>query len=86
MKGGPSCKGCSDSYKVTEQQIARVLSSPMFQSEQSVPDDIYERRLKACDACPALLNGTTCSVCGCIVQISAKLKNRECPKPGDRRW
>ncbi|WP_233532223.1 DUF6171 family protein [Paenibacillus alkalitolerans] len=82
-----SCKGCSETYKVTDSQISRILSSSMFQSEQHcVPDDIYDQRLQACMTCPSLQFGTTCSVCGCIVQIRAKLKDRDCPKPGENRW
>ncbi|WP_312029482.1 DUF6171 family protein [Paenibacillus sedimenti] len=59
----------------------------MFQSvEHCVTDSVYQQRLLACTACPKLLNGTTCSICGCIVRIAAKLKERSCPKPSDNRW
>ncbi|GGF97942.1 DUF6171 family protein [Paenibacillus abyssi] len=87
MKDNRSCKGCDDSYRVMEEQISRMLLSPMFQSpERCVPEPVYEKRLEACMDCPNLLEGTTCSLCGCIVRITAKLKERSCPKPGDNRW
>ncbi|MEK5165631.1 DUF6171 family protein [Paenibacillus sp. FSL R5-0527] len=80
------CKGCREEYKVTEAQIARILASPMFAAEHCVPDEVYEQRLKACGACPKFENGTTCRVCGCIVPVVAKLKERACPMPGGGRW
>ncbi|MFD1955614.1 DUF6171 family protein [Paenibacillus thailandensis] len=81
------CKGCRDDYRVTDEQISRILQAPMFRSpEHSVSDDVYERRLAACGACDKLMNGTTCTVCGCIVQVAAKLKERSCPRPGGDRW
>lgn len=87
MKDVRECKGCRDDYRVTDEQINRILQAPMFQSEEHcVGDDIYVRRLEACAGCDKLMNGTTCTLCGCIVQVAAKLKERGCPKPGDDRW
>lgn len=87
MANTRGCKGCSDSYKVTDEQIKRILAAPMFQYPISVPDDVYEERLSSCAACPKLMpDRSTCSVCGCIVQVAAKYRNRSCPSPGDRRW
>ncbi|ACX66200.1 hypothetical protein [Paenibacillus sp. Y412MC10] len=80
------CKGCHDDYRVSDEQITRVLSSPMFSSDRCVPDDEYDARLRACFACPKLQRGTTCTLCGCIVQIAAKLKDKRCPCPGQDRW
>ena len=46
------CKGCHDDYRVNEEQITRVLSSPMFTSDRRVPDGEYDARLHACFSCP----------------------------------
>lgn len=81
-----ACKGCREEYKVTEAQIARILAAPMFAAEHCVPEDIYQERLLACRSCPKLEDGTTCRVCGCIVPVVAKLKERGCPLPGGGRW
>ncbi|MFD0693029.1 DUF6171 family protein [Paenibacillus sp. GCM10027628] len=87
MDQGRLCKGCHEQYQITEEQISRILQMPMFQSaENCVSDSLYHRRLQACTACPKLLDGMTCSVCGCLVRIAAKLKERSCPKAGDNRW
>ncbi|UKS30873.1 DUF6171 family protein [Paenibacillus sp. HWE-109] len=81
-----SCKGCREEYKITEVQIDRMLSAPMFQGESCVPESVYQERLRMCGACPKLLGGTTCSFCGCIVRVAAKLKEKNCPFPGASRW
>ncbi|WP_055107353.1 DUF6171 family protein [Paenibacillus ihumii] len=81
-----SCKGCREEYKVTEEQIQRILASPAFAPERCVPDEIYAQRLELCRACPKLQGGTTCLACGCIIPVVAKLKERECPLPGQRKW
>jgi hypothetical protein len=81
-----ACKACGEEYRVTEQQIARILAAPMFSSEHAVPDELYGARLAACRGCPKLEGGVTCRVCGCIVPVVAKLKERTCPLPGGGRW
>ncbi|WP_028610224.1 DUF6171 family protein [Paenibacillus harenae] len=86
MSSNGQCKGCSDEYRVTDEQIDRILAAPMFSSGISVPDEVYERRLAQCGACPKLQFGTTCAVCGCFVRIAAKYKDRACPLPGGSRW
>ncbi|KOP67819.1 hypothetical protein AMS62_23100 [Bacillus sp. FJAT-18019] len=80
------CKGCQDGYRISDEQIHRVLASPMFSSDRCVSDDEYDTRIQVCTLCPKLLGGTTCALCGCIVQISAKLKAKRCPYPGEDHW
>ena len=58
------CKGCHDDYRVNEEQITRVLSSPMFTSDRCVPDGEYDARLHACFSCPKSQGDTTCTLCG----------------------
>jgi hypothetical protein len=58
----------------------------MFQSDACVAEPVYRERLSACMQCPKLVDGTTCAVCGCIVRVTAKLRERDCPLPGDNRW
>ncbi|NOV02070.1 DUF6171 family protein [Paenibacillus planticolens] len=82
-----ACKGCREEFKVTEAQIDRMLQAPIFQSyEACVPDSVYLERLSMCSKCPKLLSGNTCSLCGCIVRVAAKLKDKSCPYPGAAQW
>ncbi|WP_040950226.1 DUF6171 family protein [Gorillibacterium massiliense] len=81
------CKGCRDDYKVTEEQIARILAGPMFSSpDVCVSDEVYQQRLSVCRLCSKLEGGFTCRSCGCIVPVVAKLKQRGCPLPGGGLW
>ncbi|MBW5445355.1 hypothetical protein GE107_04675 [Cohnella sp. CFH 77786] len=81
-----TCKGCSADVNVSAQQIARMLKHLEDGEFERVPDDVYRTRLDACFACSSLQYGTTCSHCGCIVHIRAKLADRRCPKPGTPQW
>lgn len=69
-----------------DEYIQRVLSHPMFSSEHCVPEEVYQQRLAICQACPKLQDGISCSVCGCIIPVAAKLKARGCPLPGGGLW
>lgn len=81
-----TCKGCREEYQVTDQQIQRILSSMKLTVEQRVTDSVYEERLQICDRCTKLMNNHTCTLCGCIVPVIAKFKDKRCPYPGDNRW
>lgn len=82
------CKGCRSDYRVTDEQIRKMLSHPMFQSGSGhcVPDSVYAERLRHCFDCVQLIGGHTCKLCGCIVQVTAKLKEKSCPAPGGIGW
>ncbi|MEK5033696.1 DUF6171 family protein [Paenibacillus sp. FSL R7-0302] len=81
-----ACKGCREEYKVTEAQIARILASSMFNPGNSASDEVYAERLAICAACPKLQDGVTCTACGCIIPVVARLKARSCPLPGGGKW
>jgi len=82
------CRNCRSDAHVSEERIRAMLAAPMFAPESGlcVPDEVYEARLGQCRSCPKLIGGHTCAVCGCIVPIVAKLKDRACPEPGAPRW
>jgi hypothetical protein len=47
---------------------------------EHVSEDISQRRLEICKACPELIKMTTqCKKCGCFMQLKTKLYNAECP-------
>lgn len=71
---------------VSERQIERMLEGLERYPSECVSEDIYRERLTSCHACPSLLYGTTCSHCGCIVRVRAKLSVKHCPNPGAPAW
>lgn len=51
-----------------------------------VTDEQYAARLLVCSSCSSLMEGHTCAVCGCIVQIRAMMADRACPHADSSRW
>lgn len=86
MQTSSSCKGCSADVHVTQEQIDRMVTKLARFPDACVPDELYDRRLEACLSCPSLQYGSTCSHCGCIVQVRAKFRDKTCPAPGGSRW
>lgn len=81
------CKGCSPEFKVTDERIRRILDqASLFPPERCVSDEQYQARLAKCADCPKLQDGITCLLCGCLIPVVAKWKDRSCPMPGDNRW
>ncbi|AFZ66344.1 hypothetical protein Deipe_0767 [Deinococcus peraridilitoris DSM 19664] len=91
MTSSPSrhdCRGCCGAHAVTEDLVTRLLSAPTLNAPAVVvPDAVYSARLEACARCPSLQpDRFTCGVCGCIVRVMAKYRDRACRRPGDPRW
>jgi hypothetical protein len=80
MMQDQDCKGCGASVRLSDAEVRRILTE-YFQGRavSTVDDAEYERRLAICDACDSLQYGTTCRHCGCLVQVRAKLADRDCP-------
>lgn len=91
MKGGRAlsqgCKGCSPEFQISDESIKRILDkASLFPPERCVSDEEYNDRLAKCQSCPKLQDGVTCLLCGCIVPVVAKWKDRSCPMPEGSRW
>ena len=47
-------------------------------------EEVREKRLEICHACPELINITKqCKQCGCFMELKTKLENAFCPL---RKW
>ena len=81
------CKGCGASVRLKAGEIERILADYLRENPSPlVSDEVYDDRLKRCRACDRLQYETTCSHCGCLVQVMARLANRHCPAPGAPAW
>lgn len=83
---GGRCRGCSDAFSVTEDQLERMIAVIRRRPEDCVIEPVYEQRLAACRNCTSLIENHTCRHCGCIVQVRALQKGKSCPLPGGSRW
>jgi hypothetical protein len=82
-----NCKGCSASIKVQPEDIkAMILSIINSRNFNLVSEEVYNKRLQKCEGCKYLEYNTTCRECGCIVQIRALQKEKDCPYPNNSMW
>ncbi len=80
------CRICDTAEMVEE---ARALVREYVASlppEACVDDDTYARRLTRCDTCPHLSGGDTCTLCGCLLPVRARLRAKGCPDPDRDQW
>lgn len=81
------CKACSSSVRVSEEAIDEMLKDIISSGNfQLVEDFTYEMRIKECMQCKFFQLNTTCLQCGCIIQITARLKDSTCPFPLKSKW
>lgn len=75
------CRRCAAKPSMTEEQIAKAVEQvTSMKGVKLVGEDEYERRFAVCGACDKFEYGTTCMMCGCIVQVRARLADGRCPK------
>jgi hypothetical protein len=86
MEPRTSCKGCMEPDPDYEAQVERLWSRMVLREGEAVSEERYLTRLSACQACDALMGGSTCRHCGCLVKWRAKLTISACPYPGSPKW
>lgn len=81
-----NCRGCLTSEIGSMEQVEQLVKEQLQFETDLVSDEIYFKRLQACEKCPSLSSQTTCSHCGCFVQFRAKLAYKKCPLPFGAKW
>ncbi|MCR6098511.1 hypothetical protein HXA31_14210 [Salipaludibacillus agaradhaerens] len=83
----PKCKSCLQSVKLTKVELAQMMQKQTEEiRDLLVPIEVYFKRLAACELCEDLQYETTCRYNGMLVQYMARLKNKQCPRPGGGKW
>ncbi len=81
------CKRCGMKTVLSEQEIQKAVSDVISMKGVRLADDSeYERRFAVCLDCEKLEYGSTCMLCGCIMQVRARLADGKCPYPGKGKW
>jgi hypothetical protein len=81
------CKGCSATVRLSQEEIQRIFGETVkVKNVKLVTEQEYKSRLEKCGQCTYLELGTTCRLCGCLVQIKAKLAGAKCPYPYQPQW
>lgn len=80
------CRRCAAKTALTNEDIQRmVLQVTSMKGVRLIDNNIYEKRISACLDCEHLEYGSTCMLCGCVMQVRARLENGGCPaKP--KKW
>ena len=78
------CKKCLMRDMLDKGEELRKLEALIerLPAPEKASEAVYEQRLKVCQECELLMDGT-CNACGCYVELRAATKGRKCPK---KKW
>ena len=78
------CKRCGLKTVLSESDINKMVDEVMAMKGVRLADEnVYLKRFEACEMCDKLMYGSTCAVCGCVMQVRARLADGRCPK---KKW
>ncbi|MGN0182584.1 MAG: DUF6171 family protein [Candidatus Ornithomonoglobus sp.] len=81
------CKRCGLKTVLSQEDIARMVNEVRsMKGMRFVEDEEYKRRISICGECEKLEYGSTCALCGCVMQVRAMLADGKCPFPKNRKW
>lgn len=81
------CKRCASKTKLSDEDIAKMVCEVRgMRGVKTVDEQEYSRRLKCCAECDKFEYGSTCTLCGCIMQVRALLTTGKCPYPKNPKW
>ena len=74
------CKRCGLKTVLEESDIQKMVDEvTSMRSVRLVTQDNYNERFSVCSECEKLMYGSTCAVCGCVMQVRARLADGKCP-------
>lgn len=76
------CKKCLIGQQAEDYLRMLEKSKAAISPKDRASDEIYVRRIAACEECQHL-KGPTCMACGCYVELRALRKSVSCPY---RKW
>lgn len=78
------CKRCGLKTVLSENDIQKMVDDiTSMKGVRLVDTDKYTIRFNVCSECDNFMYGSTCSVCGCVMQVRARLSDGKCPK---KKW
>lgn len=78
------CKRCGLKTVLSEKDIEKMVSEvTSMKGIRLVNSDTYTTRFGVCSECSYFMYGSTCSICGCVMQVRARLSDGKCPK---KKW
>lgn len=80
------CKRCSLKTVLSDADVAPMVREVMASGMRLVDEAEYSRRLGICMECEKLAYGTTCMLCGAVVQVRCLTERGKCPFPKKPKW
>lgn len=78
------CKRCGLKTALSEEDIAKMVDEvTSMRGIRLVNDEKYTERFSVCGECENFMYGSTCIICGCVMQVRALLGDGRCPK---KKW
>lgn len=81
------CKRCGLKTVIPEEDIDKMVEDiKRMKGIKLVDEEVFNKRFKICRECDKFEYGSTCMLCGCVMQVRARLKNTSCPYPKNKKW
>ena len=81
------CRKCLGKSEISPEEIEKMVDEVRnMKGVRLVSEEEYSRRFAVCEKCEKLEDGTTCMLCGCVMQVRARLADGKCPYPRGGRW
>lgn len=74
------CKRCASKPSLTDEDIEKMVAQvTSMKGIRLVGGDEFEKRMAVCRKCEKFEYGSTCTMCGCVMQVRARLADGRCP-------
>lgn len=80
------CRRCGLKTVLEKEDIDKMLDALYKSGAPAADDAAYNRRIAACMECEKLEYGSTCILCGAVVQVRCRMARGRCPYPGKAKW
>lgn len=81
------CKRCGLKTVLPQEEIDKMVSQVTnMRGVKLVEEKVYNERFAICTECEKFEYGSTCTLCGCVMQVRARLADGRCPYPKNKKW
>ncbi len=78
------CKRCGLKTVLNEEEINKAVEQvTRMKGVRLASEEEFKNRFAVCAECEKLEYGSTCMLCGCIMQVRARLADGKCPA---KKW
>lgn len=78
------CKRCAAKTSLGAEDIEKMVEEiTSMRGVRLAEEALYKKRFGICAECEKFMYGSTCMLCGCVMQVRARLIDGKCP---NRKW